>query len=64
MRTLDLEPEADDGAGGAANAYFPSAEEEQRVRQQEEQLRQARDASRDRLREIECGEKVNQSPKS
>lgn len=32
-----------------------------RARQQEEKLRQARDASKDRMKEIERGEKVNQS---
>ena len=51
------------GRGGAANAYFPSPEEEERARRQEEQLRQARDASRDRLKAIEKGEKVNQTTK-
>ncbi|KAI9038330.1 DUF3602 domain-containing protein [Aspergillus affinis] len=40
------------GRGGAANAFIPTAEEEKKVREQEEeQLRRIRTASRDRLRE-------------
>ena len=37
--------------GGAANMYIPSAEEEKRVREQEEQLRRVRTQEEQRLRE-------------
>lgn len=50
-------------AGGAANAYFPPPEDEGKVREQQEKLRQARDASRDRVKETERGERVNQATK-
>lgn len=51
------------GRGGAANAYFPPREDEDKVRIQEEERRQARDASRDRVKEIERGELTNQPSK-
>ncbi|KAE8356661.1 hypothetical protein BDV28DRAFT_144985 [Aspergillus coremiiformis] len=41
------------GRGGAANAYIPSPDEEKRVREQEEELRRVRTASRDRLKDVE-----------
>lgn len=42
------------GRGGAANAYIPSAEEEKRVREQEEeQLRRVRTQSKDRRKDGE-----------
>ncbi|EAW08521.1 DUF3602 domain-containing protein [Aspergillus clavatus NRRL 1] len=41
------------GRGGAANAYFPTPEEEKRVREQEEEnLQRVRTASRDRLKDV------------
>lgn len=39
--------------GGAANAYTPSAEEEQRARKQEAELIRVRTQSKDRIKEIE-----------
>ncbi|KAB8076932.1 hypothetical protein BDV29DRAFT_73148 [Aspergillus leporis] len=54
------------GRGGAANAYIPAPEEEKRVREQEEQLRRVRTASRDRLKNAErvAGEKRSESSSS
>ncbi|KAJ5676029.1 hypothetical protein N7462_008926 [Penicillium macrosclerotiorum] len=41
------------GRGGAANAYIPTAEEEERARKQEAELMRVRTQSKDRIREIE-----------
>lgn len=51
--------------GGAANAYIPSPEEEKKAREQEEQLRRIRTASRDRLKDAErAAEKRSESSSS
>ncbi|GAB1191866.1 hypothetical protein BDV32DRAFT_144207 [Aspergillus pseudonomiae] len=54
------------GRGGAANAYIPSPEEEKKeAREQEEQLRRIRTASRDRLKDAErAAEKRSESSSS
>lgn len=50
--------------GGAANAYIPSPEEEERARKQEAELYRVRTQSKDRIKEIEHGrqERRKESP--
>lgn len=51
-----------DLAGGAANAYVPTADEEKQVREQEEeQLRRVYTASRDRLKDVLESQEERQS---